>query len=249
MRGNVTTDGLQGWYAHGLMAKAKARGLLAWSSGKDSAWALHVLRQRGDVEVVGLLTTINAAADRVAMHAVRSELLRAQADAVGLPLWTVPIPSPCSNEEYEAAMAAAVRRARDEGISAIAFGDLFLEDVRRYREQNLSGSGIAPLFPIWGTPTDTLSVRMIAAGLRARLTCVDPRVLDARFAGREFDAALLAELPASVDPCGERGEFHTFAYDGPMFARPVALRAGDVVTRDGFTFADLVPITDGGPSP
>jgi uncharacterized protein (TIGR00290 family) len=215
--------------------------LLAWSSGKDSAWALHVLRQRGEVEVVGLLTTINAAADRVAMHAVRSELLRAQAEAAGLPLWPVPIPSPCSNEEYEAAMAAAVGRARDAGVSAMAFGDLFLEDVRRYRENNLAGSGIEPLFPIWGTPTDTLSVRMLAGGLRARLTCVDPRQLDARFAGREYDAALLAELPPSVDPCGENGEFHTFAYDGPMFARPVALHAGEVVTRDGFVFADLTP--------
>jgi len=228
-----------GWYAVAVSSKSTA--LMAWSSGKDSAWALHVLRQRGDVEVVGLLTTINAAADRVAMHAVRSELLRAQADAVGLPLWPVPIPSPCSNEEYEAAMAAAVGRAREAGIGAMAFGDLFLEDVRRYREDNLRGSGIEPLFPIWGTPTDTLSVRMLAAGLRARLTCVDPRKLDARFAGREYDGTLLAELPPSVDPCGENGEFHTFAYDGPMFARPVPLHAGEVVTRDGFVFADLTP--------
>jgi uncharacterized protein (TIGR00290 family) len=220
---------------------AKPRALLAWSSGKDSAWALHVLRQRGEVEVVGLLTTINAAADRVAMHAVRSELLRAQAEAAGLPLWPVAIPSPCSNEEYEAAMAATVGRARDAGITAMAFGDLFLEDVRRYRENNLGGSGLEPLFLIWGTPTDTLSVRMLAGGLRARLTCVDPRQLDARFAGREYDAELLAELPASVDPCGENGEFHTFAYDGPMFTHPVVLHAGEVVTRDGFVFADLSP--------
>ncbi len=227
------------WYA--LTVNTKPKALLAWSSGKDSAWALHVLRQRDEVEVVGLLTTINAAADRVAMHAVRSELLRAQADAAGLPLWPVPIPSPCSNDEYEAAMAAAVGRARDAGVSVMAFGDLYLEDVRRYREDNLRGSGIEPLFPLWGIPTDTLSVRMLAAGLRARLTCVDPRTLDARFAGREYDAVLLAELPPSVDPCGENGEFHTFAYDGPMFTHPVALRAGEVVTRDGFVFADLVP--------
>lgn len=220
---------------------AKPKALLAWSSGKDSAWSLHVLRQRGEVEVVGLLTTINAAFDRVAMHGVRAELLRAQADAAGLPLWPVPIPSPCSNEEYEAAMAVEIARARAAGVSAIAFGDLFLEDVRRYREQRLAGSGVEPLFPIWGTPTDTLSVRMLTAGLRARLTCVDPGKLDASFAGREYDAALLAALPPSVDPCGERGEFHTFAYDGPMFARPVTLRPGEVVTRDGFVFADLSP--------
>ena len=219
----------------------KPKALLAWSSGKDSAWALHVLRQSGEVEVVGLLTTINAAVDRVAMHAVRSELLRAQAAAAGLPLWPVEIPSPCSNGEYEAAMAAAVGRARAAGITVMAFGDLFLEDVRRYREDNLRGSGIEPVFPIWGIPTDTLSVRMLAAGLRARLTCVDPRKLDARFVGRDYDAALLAELPPSVDPCGENGEFHTFAYDGPMFAHPVAMRTGEIVTRDGFAFADLIP--------
>ena len=220
---------------------AKPKALLAWSSGKDSAWSLHVLRAQGEVEVVGLLTTINEAFDRVAMHAVRTELLRAQADAADLPLWPVPIPWPCSNAEYEAAMAAAMARARADGITHVAFGDLFLEDVRRYREERLAPTGITPLFPIWGTPTDALARRMIDGGLRARLTCVDPKSLDARFAGREFDAALLAELPASVDPCGERGEFHTFAYDGPMFRRPVPIRAGEVVTRDGFVFADLLP--------
>jgi len=219
----------------------KPKALLAWSSGKDSAWSLHVLRAQAEVEVVGLLTTINEAFDRVAMHAVRTELLRAQADAADLPLWPVLIPWPCSNAEYEAAMAAAMARARADGITHVAFGDLFLEDVRRYREERLAPTGIAPLFPIWGTPTDALASRMIAAGLRARLTCVDPKSLDARFAGREFDAALLAELPASVDPCGERGEFHTFTYDGPMFRRPVPIRTGEVVTRDGFVFADLLP--------
>jgi len=151
------------------------------------------------------------------------------------------IPWPCSNDAYESAMAAAMARARAEGITHVAFGDLFLEDVRRYREERLAPTGITPLFPIWGTPTDALAPRMVAAGLRARLTCVDPKSLDARFAGREFDAALLAELPASIDPCGERGEFHTFAYDGPMFRRPVPIRAGEVVTRDGFVFADLLP--------
>jgi uncharacterized protein (TIGR00290 family) len=215
--------------------------LLAWSSGKDSAWSLHVLRAAGEAEVVGLLTTINEAFDRVAMHAVRTELLRAQAAAAGLPLWTVPIPWPCSNAQYEAAMAAALERARRDGIEAVAFGDLFLEDIRRYREERMAPTGLKPLFPLWGRPTAPLAREMIAGGLRARLTCVDPRNLDARFAGRDFDAALLAELPATVDPCGERGEFHSFAYEGPMFAGPIAIRSGEVVTRDGFVFADLVP--------
>lgn len=215
--------------------------LLAWSSGKDSAWSLHVLRAAGEVEVVGLLTTINEAVDRVAMHAVRTELLRAQAAAADLPLWPVAIPWPCSNAEYEAAMAAALERARGDGIEAVAFGDLFLEDIRRYREERMGPTGLKPLFPLWGRPTAPLAREMIAGGLRARLTCVDPRSLDGRFAGRDFDAALLDELPATVDPCGERGEFHTFAYDGPMFARPIPIRSGEVVTRDGFVFADLVP--------
>jgi uncharacterized protein (TIGR00290 family) len=219
----------------------KPKALLAWSSGKDSAWSLHVLRAQAEVEVVGLLTTINEAFDRVAMHAVRTELLRAQAAAAALPLWPVPIPWSCSNAAYEAAMDGAMARARAEGISHVAFGDLFLEDIRRYREERLAPIDITPLFPIWGTPTDALARRMVDAGLRARLTCVDPKSLDPRFAGREFDAALLAELPPSVDPCGEHGEFHTFAYDGPMFRHPVPLRAGEVVTRDGFVFADLLP--------
>jgi uncharacterized protein (TIGR00290 family) len=218
----------------------KPKVLLAWSSGKDSAWSLQVLRAQAEVEIVGLLTTINEAFDRVAMHAVRTELLRAQAEAADLPLWPVPIPWPCSNAAYEAAMDTAMARARAEGITHTAFGDLFLEDIRRYREERLAPTGITPLFPIWGMPTDALARRMIEGGLRARLTCVDPKSLDARFAGREFDAALLAELPPSVDPCGERGEFHTFTYDGPMFRRPVPIRAGETVTRDGFVFADLL---------
>jgi uncharacterized protein (TIGR00290 family) len=217
----------------------KPRALLAWSSGKDSAWSLHVLRQRGEVEIVGLLTTINEAFDRVAMHAVRRELLVAQAEAAGVPLWPVPIPWPCSNEAYETAMRDVVARARSAGISAVAFGDLFLEDIRRYREESLRGSGLAPLFPLWQEPTAPLARRMVEAGVRARLTCVDPQQLDAAYVGREFDAALLAELPASVDPCGERGEFHTFAYGGPMFARSLSVCPGEVVVRDGFVFADL----------
>jgi uncharacterized protein (TIGR00290 family) len=220
---------------------AKPQALLCWSSGKDSAWTLHVLRQQGNVDVVGLLTTINDAHARVAMHAVRMALLEAQAAAVGLPLWTVPIPSPCSNEHYEAAMSEAVKKAVAAGITMIAFGDLFLEEIRRYRERQLANTGLTPIFPIWGLPTDALARDMVAAGLKARLTCVDPQQLAASFAGREFDAAFLSELPAGVDRCGERGEFHTFAYAGPMFRQPVPHRSGEVVTRDGFVFADLLP--------
>jgi uncharacterized protein (TIGR00290 family) len=222
------------------MKNGRPRALLAWSSGKDSAWTLNVLRQRAEVEVVGLLTTVNRTFDRVAMHAGRTELLAAQAAAVGLPLTTVEIPYPCSNAEYEAAMGAAVESARESGITAVAFGDLFLEDVRAYREDRLRGSGLTPLFPIWGIPTDALARRMVAAGLRARLTCVDPKALAPRFAGRDFDDTLLADLPAGIDPCGERGEFHSFAYDGPMFERAVPIRTGEVVERDGFVFADLL---------
>jgi uncharacterized protein (TIGR00290 family) len=220
---------------------ARPKALLAWSSGKDSAWSLQVLRAQNEVEVVGLLTTINQAFDRVAMHAVRTELLRAQAEAVDLPLWAVSIPWPCSNAEYEAAMEAVLVRAVAAGVSAVAFGDLFLEDIRRYREERMRQTGVMPLFPIWGAPTGALATRMVEAGLRARLTCIDPAKLDPSFAGRDFDAALLADLPPSVDPCGENGEFHTFAYDGPMFRRPIAIRGGEVVTRDGFVFADLLP--------
>ena len=217
--------------------------LVSWSSGKDSAWMVHVLRQRGDLEIGALLTTINEPAERVAMHAVRVELVRAQAEALGLPLRLVPIPSPCSNEAYEAAMSEAVRRAVAEGFTHVAFGDLFLQDIRRYREEKLAGSGLTPLFPLFhddDSDTPRLAREMIAGGLGARITCVDPRQLDRRFAGRDFDAALLADLPASVDPCGERGEFHTFAYNGPMFGRQIPIETGVTVERDGFVFTDLV---------
>ena len=217
--------------------------IVSWSSGKDSAWMVHVLRGRSGIEVAALLTTINEPAQRVAMHAVRVELLQAQAEALGLPLWTVPIPSPCPNAVYERAMADAVRRAVAEGFTHVAFADLFLEDIRRYREERLAGTGLTPIFPLFGADTAALAREMIAAGLRARLTCVDPRVLDRRFAGRTFDLTLLAELPPSIDPCGERGEFHTFAYDGPMFDHPIGIETGLVVERDGFVFADLVPAT------
>lgn len=213
--------------------------LVSWSSGKDSAWMVQVLRQQRDVELAGLLTTVNEVYQRVAMHAVRVELLQAQADALGLPLWQIPIPFPCPNGAYEQVMAAAVRRAVEEGFTHIAFGDLFLEDIRRYRETQLAGSGLTPVFPLFGRDTTTLARAMVAGGLRARLTCVDPKVLDPRFVGREFDAALLDELPTAIDPCGERGEFHTFAYDGPMFARPIPVESGEVVEREGFVFADL----------
>jgi uncharacterized protein (TIGR00290 family) len=218
----------------------KSKVLVAWSSGKDSAWALHVLRAQEDVEVVGLLTTLSEAHDRVAMHAVRRELLEAQAEAVGLPVRIVAIPSPCPNEVYEAAMASVLSGALAEGIDAVAFGDLFLEDVRRYREGRMAGSGLVPLFPLWGRPTDELARAMIAGGQRATLTCVDPRVLPGSFAGRAFDGDLLRDLPSTVDPCGERGEFHSFAWDGPAFRFPVPVRGGEVVERDGFVFADLL---------
>lgn len=205
---------------------------------------LHLLRQQHRDAVAGLLTTTNEAFDRVAMHAVRRELLEAQADAAGLPLHVVPLPWPCSNADYEERMAAAVAGFVAQGITHVAFGDLFLEDVRRYREERLAGTGLTPLFPLWKTgSTADLARAMIAGGLEAWLTCVDPRALDASFAGRAFDAALLEALPAGVDPCGENGEFHSFVCAGPMFRRPIRVAVGDVVRRDGFVFADLAPAT------
>jgi uncharacterized protein (TIGR00290 family) len=214
--------------------------LLSWSSGKDSAWALHLLNQQYPGAVAALLTTVNEAMDRVAMHGVRRSVLEAQAHAAGLPLHVVHIPHPCPNEIYEAQMRAAVADACASGFTHAAFGDLFLEDIRRYREEKLAGTGLVPLFPVWGIPTGELAEQMIDGGLRARLACVDTRILDDRFVGREFDRTLLQDLPASVDPCGERGEFHSCVYAGPMFAEAIALEAGRTHTVDPFVWCDLI---------
>ena len=215
--------------------------LLSWSSGKDSAWTLHVLRQRADCEIVGLLTTVNSEFDRVAMHGTRRSVLEAQAKAARLPLWPVPLPWPCSNEDYEQRMREVCARAVNENVDAIAFGDLFLPDIRAYRERQLQPTGLEPLFPLWQQPTSILAREMIANGLCAKLTCVDSKQLPSAFAGRDFDEALLAELPSATDPCGEYGEFHTCVYAGPMFDVPILLEAGETVTRDGFTYADFAP--------
>jgi uncharacterized protein (TIGR00290 family) len=221
------------------------RVLLSWSSGKDSAWALHLLQRNPEIEVCGLVTTLNAQFDRVAMHGTRRAVLEAQARAANLPLWIVPLPWPCSNQVYEECMAEVCRRAVAEGVDAFAFGDLFLADIRAYREKQLAGTGLEPLFPVWEIPTASLALEMIAAGLRARITCVDKSQLGAEFAGREFDEQFLRELPPHVDPCGERGEFHTCVYACPSFAAPLSLESGEVVDRDGFVFADFQPIADG----
>ncbi|MGA2745899.1 MAG: ATP-binding protein [Candidatus Sulfotelmatobacter sp.] len=215
--------------------------LLSWSSGKDSAWALHLLRHQPDIHVVALLTTFNSQADRVAMHAVRRALVEAQAERTGIPLWPVELPWPCSNLEYEDLMRTACQRATAEGITAVAFGDLFLQDVRDYRIRQLQGSGLEPLFPLWQIPTPQLSREMIAAGVKAKITCVDPSKLEKSFAGQDYDLRLLQALPPQIDPCGENGEFHTFVYDAPVFSSPIAVRAGEVVEHDGFVFADLHP--------
>ena len=215
------------------------RVLLSWSSGKYSAWALHVLRQQPEIEVIGLLTTLNSEFDRVAMHSSRRSVLEAQAAAAGLPLLIVPLPWPCSNEIYEQLISEVCQRAIREKVDAMAFGDLFLPDIRAYREKQLQPTGIEPLFPLWEIPTDKLARQMIAAGLRAKLVCVDPRKLSGTFAGRDFDQALLDDLPPEIDPCVERGEFHTCVYAGPMFTEPIALQAGEIVERDGFFFADF----------
>jgi uncharacterized protein (TIGR00290 family) len=219
----------------------KPRAWMSWSSGKDSALALHTIRTADDVNVVGLLTTVNSTADRVAMHAVRRSLLEAQADALGLPLHVIELPWPCPNDIYEQRMAVAVADARESGVGFMVFGDLFLEDVRTYREHSLEGSGIVPLFPLWQRPTNQVAWDLLALGVRAVVTCVDPTQAPPNIAGRWYDQALLDDLPPAVDPCGENGEFHTFVVEGPGFARPVSVTVGEIVERDGFVFADVVP--------
>lgn len=214
--------------------------LMSWSSGKDSAWTLHTLNQQHPGAVAALLTTYNDAFDRVAMHGVRRAVLEAQADAAGLPLWQVPIPDQCTNEIYDARMRETCARAVAEGFTHVAFGDLFLEDIRRYREDRLSGSGLTPIFPLWGIPTPDLARQMIAGGLQATISVVDTRVLPAEFAGRSFDDALLRDLPAGVDPCAENGEFHSCVTAGPMFRHPLAVTVGERVDRTPFVFRDIV---------
>jgi uncharacterized protein (TIGR00290 family) len=221
------------------MTRPKA--VVSWSSGKDSAFALHEARRSGELEIVGLLTTVTASFGRVSMHGVREALLDRQAEALGLPCWKVPIPSPCPNEVYEREMARVLGEVARQGVDRVVFGDLFLEDLRRYREEKLRAIGMAAVFPLWMRDTAALARDMIAGGLQATLTCIDPRRVDRSLAGRTFDAALVEDLPAGVDPCGENGEFHTFAWAGPMFAAPIAVTVGEVVDRDGFVFADVLP--------
>ncbi len=216
--------------------------LLSWSSGKDSAWALHLLSEQANLRVAALVTTFNCAADRVAMHAVRRCLVQAQAQRADLPLWQVELPSPCSNTEYESLMRPIYQRAVAEGITAIAFGDLFLQDVRDYRERQLQGTGLKAIFPLWHIPTPRLAIDMIRAGVKAKITCVDPSKLDRGFVGCEFNSSFLEELPSAVDPCGENGEFHTFVYDAPVFTHSIEVTSGEIVERDGFVFADVMPV-------
>src|SRR5580692_848260 len=219
----------------------RTKAVMSWSTGKDSAFALHEILRGGEVEVVGLLTTVTSAFGRVSMHGVREALLDRQAEALGLPCWKVAIPSPCPNEVYEREMARVLHEVNRIGVTHVVFGDLFLEDLRRYREAKLAAIGMTALFPLWMRDTGALAREMIASGLRATITCIDPRKLPRSFAGRGFDAALLADLPRDVDPCGENGEFHSFAWAGPMFEKTIAIAVGDVVLRDGFVFADLLP--------
>lgn len=219
-----------------------SRVALSWSSGKDSAWTLHLLRRTPGIEIAALITTFNEAANRVAMHAVRRELVEIQAARVGLPVWTIDLPWPCSNAVYEELMAGVCRRAVQNRVTGIAFGDLFLRDIRAYREKQLETTGLQPLFPVWQIPTRELAWEMIRAGVKAKVTCVDPAKLDRSYAGRDFDAGFLNSLPDQVDPCGENGEFHTFVYDAPVFSSAIKVEAGEIVERDGFVFADVLPL-------
>lgn len=222
----------------------RPRAWMSWSSGKDSALALQEVIAQGTVDVVGLLTTVNAEADRVAMHGVRRTLLGMQAEALGLPLHVVDLPWPCPNETYEKKMADALVQASGVGVEAMVFGDLFLDDVRQYRESSLAGTGITPIFPLWLRPTGEVARSLVRLGFRAVVTCVDLSKAPREIAGRSFDEALLAELPPDVDPCGENGEFHTVVVDGPGFSRSIGVEVGVIVERDGFVFADVVPQRD-----
>jgi uncharacterized protein (TIGR00290 family) len=222
-------------------ALSRPKALIAWSSGKDSAWSLHEVRRVGDYEVVGALTTVTEGARRVGMHGVREEILQAQHQAAGLPSVIVPIPWPCPNEIYEARMATALEDAKRAGVTHVIFGDLFLEDIRAYRESQLAGTGITPVFPLWQRPTAALAREMIDAGLETYLVCIDLKRLPQSFTGRRFDHALLAELPASADPCGENGEFHTCVVAGPMFDRRIDAVVGETIEREGFAYSDLTP--------
>ena len=215
--------------------------LLSWSSGKDSSWALHILRQDPDIEVVGLFCTVNKVFNRVTMHGVRVELLQQQAKSINLPLHIIYIPNPCSYDEYNEVMKVFTNQSRQQGIDCFAFGDLFLEDIRKYREDNLKETGITPIFPLWGLPTKSLSQQMVSSGLKAIITCLDPKQIPLEFAGREYNKSFLSELPLNVDPCGENGEFHSFAFDGPMFETPIQIVKGETVHRDGFCFTDILP--------
>jgi len=220
----------------------KKKTLLSWSSGKDSAWSLYQLQQDEDIELVGLVTTVNETHQRVAMHAVRVELLKQQAEAAELPLHIINIPHPCSNEVYNQAMNGFFESINGQDITHMAFGDLYLEDIRQYRIDNLKNTPLEPLFPLWLKPTKELAQEMLAGGLKTHITCVDPKQLEASFVGREFNQGFLNDLPEGVDPCGENGEFHSFAYAGPMFKQSINVKAGEVVERDGFVFADLQPV-------
>jgi len=214
--------------------------LLSWSSGKDSAWALYTLQQMQDIELVGLFSTYNQEFDRIAMHSTKLELVKMQAKNTDLPIDLIPIPFPCSNEEYEKIMGDFIEGVKERGIEQIAFGDLFLEDIRQYRIDKLAGTGIEPIFPVWGIPTDELSRKMVASGLRAQLTCIDPKQIPEEFARCEYNLDFIESLPEGVDPCGENGEFHSFAFAGPMFKEPIAIEVGETITRDGFIFTDVV---------
>lgn len=217
----------------------KKNAWMSWSTGKDSAFALYQLTTKTDIEVTGLLTTVTEDYNRVSMHAVREELLELQAESLGLPLHKVKIPSKCTNEIYEQRMKAAINEAKELRISCMAFGDLFLEDIRNYRVEKLKDTGIEPLFPLWNFPTKELANEIISSGFKAVITCIDPKVLPESFAGREYDQKFLADLPSQIDPCGENGEFHTFVYDGPIFNKPIPIHVGERILRDGFIFTDV----------